>query len=165
MTGIASAPRDLTPADVSWVHTLNQANGEALSFMEREAFEAMLVRARYARVLEPEAAFLLAYDQAPTTDSPNFHWFAKHRPGALYIDRVAVASHARRQGAARILYEDLFRLVAALGFNHVGCEINTDPPNPGSVKFHAALGFVQVGQARLEDRGKTVGYWLRSDIG
>ena len=161
MTTALGHPRDLTPADIAWVHALNQANGEALSFMDLSAFQAMLDRARYARILTPEAAFLLAYDQAPTADSPNFNWFATHRPGALYIDRVAVAPHARRQGAARTLYEDLFREAASLGFKEIGCEINTDPPNPGSVKFHAALGFEQVGEARLEGRGKTVGYWVR----
>ncbi len=37
------------------------------------------------------------------------------------------------------------------------CEINSDPPNPASERFHRALGFEQVGEALLEN-GKTVSY-------
>jgi len=157
---LGAAVRDLAPADVAWVHALNQANGRKLSFMEAPDFEAMLSRARFARVLDPEAAFLLAYDQPPTKDSPNFAWVRQHYPKALYIDRIAVAPHARRQGAARRLYEYLFQQAATQGFPQIACEINADPPNPASDAFHAALGFKPVGEARLEGRGKTVRYYL-----
>jgi uncharacterized protein len=160
MTALGAAIRDLAPADVAWVHALNQANGEELSFMEAQDFEAMLSRARFARVLDPEAAFLLAYDQPPTTDSPNFAWVRQHYPQALYIDRIAVAPHARRQGVARQLYEDLFHQATTQGFPQIACEINATPPNPASDAFHAALGFQPVGEARLEGRGKTVRYYV-----
>ena len=155
MTALGAAVRDLAPEDLDWAHALNQANGRELSFMEATDFTAMLSRARFARVLDPEAAFLLAFDQPPTIDSPNFAWVRQHYPEALYIDRIAVASHARRQGVARRLYEDLFQQAAAQGFPQIACEINADPPNPASDAFHEALGFKPVGEARLEDRGKT----------
>lgn len=160
MTVLGPAVRDLAPTDVAWVHALNQANGEELSFMEAPDFTAMLSRARFARVLDPEAAFLLAFDQSPTTYSPNFAWVRQHYAQALYIDRIAVATHARRQGAARWLYEDLFQQAATQGFTQIACEINADPPNPTSDAFHAALGFKPVGKARLKGRGKTVRYYL-----
>lgn len=155
--------RDFQPADLDWIHALNQANGRALSFMERGAFSEMIARARFARVIEPEAAFLLVYDKAPTLDSPNFDWLKAHFPAALYIDRIAVAAHARGQGYARALYEDLFQQAAAGGVHEIGCEVNVDPPNPASDAFHAALGFEPVGEARLEGRNKTVRYFLRRE--
>jgi predicted GNAT superfamily acetyltransferase len=40
----------------------------------------------------------------------------------------------------------------------VCCEVNSDPPNPLSDAFHAALGFREVGRAFLPDRGKSVRY-------
>ena len=128
--------------------------------MEASDFETMLSRARFARVLDPEAAFLLAYDQPTTADSPNFAWVREHFPKALYIDRIAVAPQARRQGVARRLYEDLFQQAATHGFPQIACEINATPPNPASDAFHAALGFKPVGEARLEGRGKTVRYYM-----
>ena len=160
MTALGPAIRDLAPTDFAWVHALNQENGKELSFMEAAVFKAMLSRVRFARVLDPEAVFLLAFDQMPTTDSPNFAWVRQHYPEALYIDRIAVAAHARRQGVARRIYEDLLQEAAAQGFRQIACEINADPPNPASDAFHAALGFKPVGEARLERRGKTVRYYL-----
>ena len=154
-----TSPRDLTPEDLGWVHDLNQANGKALSYMERDAFEAMVARAAYARVIDGEAGFLLAYAQPPIVgDSPNFDWFASRFENTLYIDRVAVGGHARRQGVAARLYDDLAAFARASGFERIGAEINSDPPNPGSDAFHAARGFEVVGEARLEGRDKTVRY-------
>ena len=40
----------------------------------------------------------------------------------------------------------------------VPAEINVDPPNPASDRFHQAFGFVEVGSAFLADRAKTVRY-------
>jgi predicted GNAT superfamily acetyltransferase len=42
------------------------------------------------------------------------------------------------------------------------CEVNIEPPNPGSDRFHAALGFVEAGHATLSDRAKSVRYLTRS---
>jgi predicted GNAT superfamily acetyltransferase len=38
------------------------------------------------------------------------------------------------------------------------CEINVDPPNVASDRFHGAFGFEEVGQAFLAERAKTVRY-------
>lgn len=156
----ATTARDLVAADLPWVHRLNQANGEALSFMAAEDFAAMAERARFARVIAPEAAFLLAFDQAPTDESPNFDWFkAAWGDGFLYLDRVAVDGRHRRQGLADRLYGDLAAFARAAGYRRIGCEVNIDPPNPASEAFHARQGFRPVGEARLESRGKTVRYF------
>ena len=39
----------------------------------------------------------------------------------------------------------------------VVCEINVEPPNPGSIAFHVALSFVELAQMRLGN-GKIVSY-------
>lgn len=158
------AEADLRPfadGDLGWVHALNQANGEALSFMERAPFDALVRRARYARVGAPNDGFILAFDAPPSPDSPNFNWFAKRYRKFLYIDRVAVADHARRRGVAERMYRDLFQFAAANSYPVVGAEVNADPPNPASDAFHDAQGFQIVGEARLADRGKTVRYFTR----
>lgn len=44
------------------------------------------------------------------------------------------------------------------GLKRIVCEVNLSPPNPKSDAFHQRMGFVEVGQAVLEDRNKTVRY-------
>ena len=153
---------DLLAADFAWAHALNQDNAEALSDMSAGGFATLVARARFARVIGPDAAFLLAFDRPPTNASPNFNWFARRYSGFIYVDRIAVDRAYRRQGCAKRLYEDLFVMASDAGFSHVACEVNADPPNPTSDAFHAALGFEVVGDAVLADRGKTVRYYMRT---
>ncbi len=101
--------------------------------------------------------FLIAFDQDAPYTSPNFLWFKARYDRFVYVDRIIVAEHARGRGLARTFYEGLFDRARAAGHERVVCEVNLDPPNPGSVAFHAALGFVEVGQAVLEN-GKRVSY-------
>jgi predicted GNAT superfamily acetyltransferase len=41
------------------------------------------------------------------------------------------------------------------------CEVNSNPPNPASDAFHAALGFAEVGSASILDDSKIVRYLQR----
>jgi hypothetical protein len=65
---------------------------------------------------------------------------------------------ARGRGSARRLYRDLFQHAAEAGHERVVCEVNSNPPNPASDAFHAALGFVEVGTASVYDGSRTVRY-------
>ncbi|MEL7465604.1 MAG: GNAT family N-acetyltransferase [Pseudomonadota bacterium] len=151
---------DIGPGDFSWVHALNKAHEKELSPLTPEGAEALVRAAVYARQAEG-GAFLIGFDQASDYDSPNFLWFRDRFETFLYVDRIAVAATHRRRGLAAALYEDLFAFAVAKGYPRVVCEVNSDPPNPGSDAFHAALGFKVVGEAQLEERGKSVRYMTR----
>jgi hypothetical protein len=43
----------------------------------------------------------------------------------------------------------------------VVCEVNSDPPNPASDAFHAAMEFSEVGRAAIHHGSKTVRYLAR----
>jgi uncharacterized protein len=103
---------------------------------------------------------LIAFDQDGDYASPNFLWFKARYERFVYVDRIIVAEHARGRGLARKFYEGLFNRARGAGHDRVVCEVNLDPPNPGSLRFHAAMGFVSVGDAVLEN-GKTVRYMER----
>ena len=154
-------PRPISETDFAWVHALNELHAVELSPLTRERLVEMVGRAAYAKAVDDEAAFLLAFDQDADYDSPNFLWFRSQFPRFLYVDRIAVSDRSRGKGLARRLYEDLFSSAEALGQTMVVCEVNADPPNPASDAFHQALGFTVVGQARLEDRDKSVQYLQR----
>jgi predicted GNAT superfamily acetyltransferase len=137
----------------------NQHSGE-LSWLDRDGFARLVGNAFLARRIGDDA-FLLALDQGASYDSPNFLWFRERYPRFVYIDRVVVAPAARGRGLARRLYEGLFEEARRAGHERLACEVNREPPNPASDAFHAALGFVEVGTARIHDGAKTVRYLAR----
>jgi predicted GNAT superfamily acetyltransferase len=78
------------------------------------------------------------------------------------VDRIVVASTARGRGCARRLYHDLFEQAVRTGHERIVCEVNARPPNPESDAFHAALGFIEVGNASIHNDSKTVRYLSRA---
>lgn len=87
-------------------------------------------------------------------DSPNYRWFNERHDDLRYLDRIVVDPAARRSGVGRELYAAVFAHARADGCPLVGCEVNLEPPNPGSQAFHRSLGFVEVG--RQSTYGDTV---------
>ncbi len=103
----------------------------------------------------------MAFDHDADYDSPNYLWFRARYPRFVYVDRIVVAPAMRKRGLANRLYEDLFQAARLAGHDRVVCEVNSDPPNPASDAFHAALSFVEVGHASIHGGTKTVRYLAR----
>jgi uncharacterized protein len=150
------------PADEAAVLALNNDHAAELSWLEPERLSYLLGQAFYARRIGTLEAFLMTFDQDADYDSPNFLWFRARYPRFVYVDRVVVAPSARGRGHARRLYENLFAHAAEARHSLVTCEVNLDPPNPGSDAFHAALGFREVGDAVIHDGKKAVRYYVRN---
>ena len=150
--------RNIEPA----ILALNNEHAEELSWLEPGQLSHLVSQAVYARRIGALDAILLAFDQGADYDSPNFLWFKARYPRFVYVDRIAVAATARGQGHARRLYHDLFDVAARDGHDIVVCEVNSDPPNPASDAFHAALGFLEIGQASIHGGRKSVRYFARS---
>ena len=140
---------------------LNNEHAAELSWLEPERLSFLLGEAFYARRLGALEAFIMTFDQDANYDSPNFLWFRERYQRFVYVDRVVVAADARGRGHARRIYEDLFDHVTRAGHTIVTCEVNAEPPNPASDAFHAALGFVEVGDAVIHGGKKAVRYYLR----
>ena len=157
-----AGPRQIESGDLDWVHALNQAHRVELSALTKERLEVLLARAFLARAVDERAAFMLTFDQDADYDSPNFLWFKDRLARFVYVDRVVVSPAHRRRGLAGLLYDDLFRFARDRGRESIVCEVNADPPNPGSDAFHAARGFTVMGEARLADRAKSVRYLERA---
>lgn len=140
---------------------LNNEHARELSWLELPKLRHLVGEAFLALRAGEADAFLLAFDQDADYDSTNFLWFKAHYPRFAYVDRVAVATHARGRGLARAFYETLFARARAAGHTLVACEVNSDPPNPGSDAFHAAMGFREVGSAAIYGGERTVRYFVR----
>jgi predicted GNAT superfamily acetyltransferase len=143
------------------VLALNNEHAAELSWLEPDRLHELLGESSYARRIGSLDAFILTFDQDTRYDSPNFLWFRQRYERFAYVDRVVVAASARGLGHARRLYEDFFAHAARAGHTIVACEVNSDPPNPASDAFHAALGFVEVGEASIYGGARTVRYYVR----
>ena len=150
-------------ADHGRILALNNAHAVETSWLDETRLRSMLDEAFLATRIGDVDAFLIVFDERSRYDSPNFAWFQARYPDFVYVDRIITGANARGKGYARALYEDLFEKAALGGHKRVVCEVNLDPPNPGSDAFHAALGFVEVGRQLLPGSGKTVRY-LSKDI-
>jgi predicted GNAT superfamily acetyltransferase len=153
------APRPLAPEDVAPLLALNNEHAQALSWQEPAQFDTLLATAFHTRTVgTPPAALLVAFDETAPYDNQNFNWLKARFPRFVYIDRVVVATSAGGKGYARALYDELREAAKQAGQERLVCEINVEPPNPGSVAFHSKMGFREVGRATL-DNGKTVAYF------
>jgi len=151
------------PLDPVAALDLNNAHSKETSELDLAGMKSLLGIAFYARGLDGgSTALLIALDQNASYDNQNFAWFKSRFESFVYIDRVIVAASARGQGLARLLYEDLFTLAKQAGHQRIVCEVNLDPPNPASDAFHTTLGFMEIGQAAIHNRTKTVRYFEKT---
>ena len=140
---------------------LNNAHATETSWLDRAGLSAILRTSFMAACIGEAEAMLIALDQDAAYRSVNFLWFRERLARFVYVDRIITAAAARGRGHARHLYEALFARALAAGHERVVCEVNLAPPNPVSERFHAALGFKEIGRASLGDGGKRVRYLSR----
>jgi predicted GNAT superfamily acetyltransferase len=155
----AGVPRDATPADFPAILALNEAFVDVLSPLDGARLARLHAQAALHRVIEHDgaiAAFLLAFREGADYDSPNYRWFAQRYPRFLYVDRIVVAGSTQARGTGSRLYCELYALAVRDTVPWITCEFDVEPPNPASERFHARLGFREVGRQSIHGGRKTV---------
>jgi len=144
------APRPVAVGDLPALAALNDAAVPAVNRLGLDGLAAHVPGCDVALVVPDDdgapLAFLLALAPGAHYASENYRWFSEHRPGSLYVDRIVVAPHAHGRGLGRLLYGTVLDRARRLDLAEVTCEVNLEPPNPGSLAFHGRLGFTQVGE-------------------
>lgn len=151
--------RDATAADFPAILALNEAFVAVLSPLDGARLARLHAQAAWHRVIENDGridAFLLAFREGADYDSPNYHWFAQRYPRFLYVDRIVVAGGTQARGAGSRLYRELYAQAVRDAVPLITCEFDVEPPNPASERFHARLGFREVGRQQLHGGRKTV---------
>ena len=102
--------------------------------------------------------FVICLPPRTTYGSLNYAWFNERFDSFIYVDRIAVLESHRNKGVGTKLYE---RVVAYSQENNIpiAAEVNVEPPNPGSMRFHHRFGFEEVGT--LQHKQKSVTMLLR----
>ena len=161
------AVRPIINSDLPALHVINQTGVPGVSSESQSslaewinlstgftAVDAGNTPLGFMTLIEPGT---LAYD------SENLRWFERYiaETGAdlIYVDRIAIAKTARDHGVGSALYHAAFAAFADRQL--IGCEINIEPPNLGSMRFHERLGFSRVGERAYDGGRKSVAYYVR----
>lgn len=148
--------RAVAAADIPAMAALNDAEALHVNALGEDGLRALLAAAWAARCAD--GALLVALREDTQPQGPNHAWFTARLPRFAYVDRVVVAPALRGRGLGRALYADLAALALAAGVELLCCEVNLDPPNPRSMRFHESLGFAAAGEATDPRNGKRLRY-------
>ncbi|RLP74261.1 GNAT family N-acetyltransferase [Mycetocola tolaasinivorans] len=158
---ITTRPLDsANPDELTAVLTLNNAAVPAVNALTTPELRVLIETSHLARaVVDSDSpaeilGVIIAFAPGAAYESENYAWFSARGGDFLYVDRIIVAETARGRGLGPVLYAAVFDAARAADLGAVTCEVNTDPPNPGSLAFHTRLGFERVGD--LTTKGGTV---------
>jgi len=140
--------RPIGPDDKAAVLALNHDHVELLSPMDRDRLAVLQGWADRADVVEVDGAvagFVLTFAPGTAYDSENYRWHAERfGDGFYYLDRVVVAPVHRGLGVAHAVYDELEEVARPYG--RMVLEVNLDPPNEPSLRFHRRRGYTEVGR-------------------
>ena len=139
--------------DIDQILAMNNAAVPAVSVADRSRMVELIDLATLAWVVDLEVdggdrvlgGFVLLFEPGSRYDSPNYGWFVERYERFLYVDRVVIAAEARDRGLGSQLYEAIIDEATRRGSQRVTAEVNLEPPNPGSSRFHRRMGFEAVG--------------------
>ena len=138
--------RPITPADHGDVLALNEQNVELLAPLDEDRLVQLTSWADTAAVIDVDgvfAGFVLTFVAGSAYDGENFGWFSDRFGDFCYLDRIVIHDDFRRRGLGSQVYAEL---ESSCGRPLFALEVNLDPPNVGSLAFHRARDFAEVGQ-------------------
>ena len=107
---------------------------------------------------EEIVGFIICMREGSTYGSENYKFFTQRLKKFLYVDRVVVDERHRRSGLGKAIYQDIFAYVNDKNLP-IALEVNTEPVNQPSLKFHEKMGFEKVGSKDFDDH--SVAYFLK----
>ena len=94
---------------------------------------------------------------SPGTDykSLNYAWFDNKYTDFIYVDRIAVSLTQRNGGIGSKLYGEVITF-SQENAAPIAAEVNLNPPNPGSMRFHHRFEFEEVGVLHHKEKSVTM---------
>jgi len=144
--------RDYDERDLDRLVAVNDAAYPAVPLTPAAELAELIAMSSVVVVVDDGSAagFVLGMPPGLSYQSENYLFFssrARERGTSfVYVDRIVLAAHLRGRGLGPQLYAAVFAEARRVGADEVLCEVNIEPPNPGSLAFHTRLGFVEVGR-------------------
>ncbi len=139
--------RQYRVSDAEQVLTLNESCVPEVGPMDRTKLASFEEWAPYLKVVDVDGeivGLLIGLDQSAPYGSPNFGWFTERVDRFAYIDRIAVAESQRGNGWGPALYQDFEAWARKRNLPALTAEVNVEPPNPRSMRFHELFGFTEM---------------------
>jgi predicted GNAT superfamily acetyltransferase len=151
MSNFQPIVRNIVSADVTRVLEINNANTPGVSELTMIELATDLKNSLHALVIDNEhgevCAFCITFDPNAPDAGTNHQWFAERYKSFVYLDRIAIDSSHQNRGLGALLYQSVEQLMLdSAEHSLLCCEVNLEPPNPGSLRFHQRIGFTEVGQ-------------------
>ena len=99
--------------------------------------------------------FVICLPPGTRYGSLNYQWFNDHYNAFVYVDRIAVSTLHRNQGVGTKLYDAVVAYSKEKNIP-IAAEVNLNPPNPGSIRFHERFNFEQVGVLHHNEKSVTM---------
>ncbi len=143
--------RDVTRDDLEAVRAVNDDNQPNVGALDDARIELFLLSAPRFQVVEFDGTIVgvfVGLAEGLPYDSPNYRWFSDRHERFAYVDRIALQPEARGLGVAVDLYDDFARWAYETSRPVLCAEVNVEPPNLRSMRFHHRQGFEEVGEER-----------------
>jgi predicted GNAT superfamily acetyltransferase len=130
---------------------INNANTPGVSELTLSELETDIKNCLHALAIDNEHGEVCAFCITFAPDAPdagaNHQWFADRFESFVYLDRIAIDPTYQNLGLGVLLYQSVEQqMIASAQHSLLCCEVNLEPPNPGSLRFHHRIGFTEVGQ-------------------
>ncbi len=148
----------LTASDIDAMWTINEQGLPGTGKVSKEEivqlleFSSLSVGAYNQGEL---VGFVICLPPKTAYGSLNYAWFNEHYDSFVYVDRIAVSEENRNKGVGSALYNHVVSYSKQHGVP-VAAEVNREPPNPGSMRFHHRFGFEEVGVLHHAEKSVTM---------
>lgn len=143
-----------TEKDADAIIALNRESEAATSPMDEARFAELYAMASLMIVGEREGqviGFLMGFVSGIDLDGLNYRWFDTRLKRFFYIDRIVIDAACRGEGVGQRIYSEVRQWARDQGLLWLAAEMNLDPPNLRSLKFHRRNGFMEIGTQKLPD--------------
>ena len=143
--------RNIESTDLARVLAINNANTPGVSQLTLSELETDIKNCLHALAIDNEHGEVCAFCITFAPDAPdagvNHRWFAERYESFVYLDRIAIDPTYQNLGLGVLLYQSVEQeMIDSAQHSLLCCEVNLEPPNPGSLRFHHRIGFTEVGQ-------------------
>ena len=142
-------PRLFLESDIDAALELNNLNTPAVGELDRVQLQFLADHSLYSFAIGADTlhAFCITFAPGAPYTSVNYQWFSQNYSDFVYLDRIVVSENMRNQTLGEKLYLAVEqRMIKDRCAPILTCEVNLNPPNHGSIRFHNRIGFHEVGQ-------------------